>query len=264
MEENMDSRSHKLFAGILLEAVRKDISYESWGESPDMDMKFFHRWWRHRFSVMNKIYREGFSKYQVISMEDAARCVVTGRQHLHKTDIEEKVDKNAIALCITSHFYLDIFNGWVFPFGIFYPVLPKNTIVAEVLDDINNPKLVIDELYRLGFKDNFSDKFYAESEIIMKKFVDSMLFVSTRRHLSTEEVVVIIVNRLSTYASEKKKLSLTKKALDDICGFTDNQQYKIANIHYGSLEYVCTAFEMEYCKLMNRMMEGEFGVARKT
>jgi len=118
----MDSKSHTLFAKCLLEHVEDNITSLEWGTAPDIDMKFLHRWYRHRISVLPKIYNE-FS-----------------------TPILFNPNKDSITLCILSHLYLDIFNGWVFPFGLWHPIYPEDTIINDVLDDIDEPNKLVEDL----------------------------------------------------------------------------------------------------------------------
>lgn len=109
----MDGKSHEIFAGILLDAAgagnRRIPS--AWGVAPDIDIPFLHRWYRHRIGVLPKIYSE-FLQANPLPNPDADGT------------------KDEVALCVVSHLYLDIFNGWVFPFGFFYPLYPEKTIVA--------------------------------------------------------------------------------------------------------------------------------------
>lgn len=106
----MDQRTHELFAQVLLEAAEEtNTSPKIWGNGPDIDIKFLHRWYRHRISVLPEIFKE--------NLENLKDCN------------PEIVDKDAIALCIVSHLYMDIFNGIVFPFGIWHPIYPEETIV---------------------------------------------------------------------------------------------------------------------------------------
>lgn len=106
----MDKKSHTLFAEVLLEAVDKtDASPEKWGNAPDIDVNFLHRWYRHRISVFPNIYKDNLKGCK-----------------------PEYVDKNAITLCIISHDYLDIFNGPVFPFGFWHPIYLDETIINDV------------------------------------------------------------------------------------------------------------------------------------
>lgn len=228
----MDWKSHKLFTNILLDELGEDTDYDTWAQAPDMDMKFLHRWWRHRFSVIDDIYEEGYSTY---------------------SPPKHNPDKDAIILSVVSHCYLDIFNGWVMPFGLWYPIYPKNTIINDVLDDITNPKLVIDQLYRLGFKSDFSDKFYIESETIMRKFISDL------PNVSAEKAAAMIIYRLAGYASMKKRFTLKNKALCDMAKFAKDEKYKTVSTFPSVWRSICERFETDYCKLLNRMMEGEFG-----
>ncbi len=238
----MDEKSHKLFAKILLEAAGKSDTSPEWGIAPDIDMSFLHRWYRHRVSVLPKIYVE---------------FPLAGR--LPGFRISD-ADLDAIALCVVSHLYLDIFNGWVFPFGIWNPIYPQKTVIDGVIEDTGKPELLVKELRRLAGESRYPEKFYSDSRRIME-----MIFpvISSGVRLSTpvEELTAHMVWRLSGYAGgtsdndSEKRISLYNKAMNQIADFTGNNKFRIGSwfVFYNQ-EY--TLFEINYAKLINRGMEG--------
>ena len=150
----MDTKSHLLFAKCLLDHIEDKITSPEWGTAPDIDMKFLHRWYRHRISKLPQIYNEFNSDF------------ITSTKLFGFED-----NKDSITLCILSHLYLDIFNGWIFPFGFGHPILPEDTIINDVLNDIDEPKRLVEDLKNLSGFQTFSDMFYIESEGIFKEFI---------------------------------------------------------------------------------------------
>jgi hypothetical protein len=227
----MDGKSHELFAGILLDAAgagNRRIP-PTWGVAPDRDIPFLHRWYRHRISVLPKIYSE-FLQANPLPNPDADGT------------------KDEVALCVVSHLYLDIFNGWVFPFGFFYPLYPEKTIVASVLDDIDNPKLLVKELTRLaGSTDAYSTQFYDDSKNLMAALVPD--------NATVEDLIAHLVTRLAWYADPNTASSIYKEAMKHISDFTGNVKYKEPRADELFTASVCGFFETEYCRLINKAIE---------
>jgi hypothetical protein len=220
----MDKRTHEIFAQVLLNAVDENsVSPKIWGNAPDIDMNFLHRWYRHRISVLPDIYKENL-----------------------KNDKQETVDKDAIVLCIISHDYLDIFNGPVFPFGVWHPIYPENTILNDVLNDVDKPKLLIEDLKKLSGGVTFSDMFYAESKGIMQEFVRN---VETTYAPSITELMV----RRLAMCTKDDYMDIYNKAMHDIAKFTENDIYD--NMYEVAQPiYACKQFEINYADLINKVM----------
>lgn len=220
----MDKKSHEIFAKVLLEAAEKtNVSPKIWGNAPDIDIKFLHRWYRHRISVLPDIYKE--------NLKDCK---------------EEIVDKDAIVSCVVSHLYLDIFNGWLFPFGILHPIYPEDSIINDLLDDIDSPKLLIEYLEKLSGFVTFNDMFYAESKGIMQEFVRNIEV----RYIPS--MVEIIVRRIAMH-SEKNYNKIYKKAMNDIARFTEDDIYNNMK-EIAEQIYICEQFEINYTYLINKVM----------
>lgn len=225
----MDERSHKLFASILLEKAGKSKTSPEWSIAPDIDMPFLHRWYRHRIRVLPRIYME-FPTAERLSgfrISDA--------------------DLDAIALCVISHLYLDIFNGWVFPFGIWNPIYPKKTVINGVFEDIDRPRLLVKELRRLAGEGNYPEQFYSDSRKIMENLASS--------DTSAEEFIAQLVRRLASYADIRHSYSLYSSAMKQIGDFTGNSRYTETHIYPFLTDSVCNRFELEYADLINRGME---------
>ncbi len=225
----MDERSHELFAEILLKAVGKSETSPKWGTAPDIDAGFLHRWYRHRISVLPKVFRE---------------FPTPGR--LHRFWISD-ADPDAITLCVVSHLYLDIFNGWIFPFGIWNPIYPKKTVINGVFEDIDKPKLLVKELRRLGGEESYYEQFYTESGKIMGNFI--------LEKASLEDLVAHMIMRLASYASANASHSLFDRAVKQIEDFTLNKEYSKVCISTDIMHEVCGKFEIEYAKLINKALE---------
>lgn len=230
----MDERSHELFAKILLRASEKSETFCQWGKAPDIDMTFMHRWYRHRINIIDK------TALQYAESNNIAK--------VPKKLLLSNVDKDAITLCIVSHLYLDIFNGWVFPFGLWYPIYPDKTVISGVIGDINKPKLMVKELRRLSFGGDFAKQFYEESEKIMTDAI-------VTNCCSTERLVDSFIYMLSGYIhnSDKTK-TIYKKAINDIEKFTSNKKYAL-NIDNIDLSFKYHQFETKYAKLIDRSIE---------
>lgn len=228
----MDEKSHELFAGILLEAVENSTTSPKWGLAPDIDMTFFHRWYRHRISVLPKIVNEFPSK--IYNLDNNSPYYISSQ------------DRDAVSLCIISHLYLDIFNGWVFPFGIYHPIYPKKTIINGVLEDINNPKLLVKELRRLAGEETYMDSFYNDSKNVMKKMVMA--------DKTANSLIAQMVWRLVFYADELSSASLYNEAMKQIADFTGNDIY---NRQYPPITThdACSRFETEYATIINKALE---------
>lgn len=92
----MDTRSHLIFGKVVLEKAGLDTGYYEWATAPDIDLEFLHRYARHRFSVIDKIYKDF--------------------RRLHP-DTPYK-NKETVALCIVSHLFLDLYNFPVWCWGL--------------------------------------------------------------------------------------------------------------------------------------------------
>lgn len=241
----MDGNSHEIFAKVLLGAAKNTTTSPSWGRAPDMDLKFLHRWYRHRISVLPQIFDE-------FPLPDR-----------YPVAVEDHDDKDAIAMCIISHLYLDLFNGPVYPFGFWNPIYPKKTIISDLLKDINDPKALVAELNLLTGKTPWADDFYAGSKDIMSTFASNW-----QTH---EDFVAVMVCRLAQYASgatlplegslytyhtELKWTQLYTTAIKDIVAFTGNDKYTLAlknlNASSGIAEIAdqCEQFEAYYAALI--------------
>jgi hypothetical protein len=219
----MDPKSHELFAQVLLEVTDEtNTSPKIWGNAPDIDMKFFHRWYRHRISALPDIYKENLKGCE-----------------------QEIIDKDAIVLCIVSHDYLDIFNGLVFPFGLWHPIYPEETVINDVLNDLDDPKLLVADLEKLSGYVSFTDMFYAESKGIMQEFVRNI------KVTYIPSITEIIVRRLAMH-SENNYGRIYKKAMNDIGKFTENDIY--SNIRGVEAVEICEQFEINYAYLINKVM----------
>lgn len=239
----MDWRSHRLFGGVLLNKVGKDVNYDSWSTVPDADIGPLHRWHRHRFSVLNEICRDGMEICHPLTAEMSQICTQVSNE---KSSLRN-IDKDAVILCVTSHFYLDIFNGYIAPFGILYPIYSGKLTIGNLLKNENDPKLLIKELSNLPITDEFSIKFYGASRTIMNEFVSDMSM------FNLEEIVSMLVYRMGTFAQMDKRDNLYKKAILNICSFTGNKKY--ADHGVRSWKNGFESFEHKYAKLINKFTE---------
>ncbi len=220
----MDSRSHELFAKVLLEYTERNISTK-WATSPDMDLKFLHRWYRHRISTLPKIYNEFITRNRLLGIKE---------------------NKDEIVLCIVSHLYLDIFNSWVFPFGIWHPIYPEDTVINKVLDDIDEPKELVKDLETLTGFTPFSKMFYDESEGIFKEFINDL---NTK---NIEELVESIVRQLAFQSESIFGGYIYVNAMKDISKFTCNETYN--KTPKNNVFDICEKFETNYAFLINKIM----------
>jgi hypothetical protein len=214
----MDSKSHELFAQVLLDHVGNTNTPSSWGIAPDIDLNFLHRWYRHRISVLPKIYQEN---------------LIGG-----KPDPVE--DKDAITLCIVSHLYLDIFNGLVFPFGAWHPIVPNNTIIQDVLSDLEQPNMLIEDLKNLSGYFTFNEMFYQESKGIMQEFA---------LNLKTQDIPTftkILVSRLALYSGSE---NVYGTAMKQIAKFTPDENFTSGCVEANE---ACEQFERSYADLITR------------
>lgn len=229
----MDARSHELFAAVLLNAVDRTTISPQWGNAPDIDKPFLHRWRRHRISVMQKTYYE-FPR--------------SGIPELSDIPLPTK-DRDAVTLCIAGHLYLDIFNGAVFPFGFWHPIFPDETIISDVLDDIDAPKIFIKALERLTGEEPFLQEFYRGSKELMQRLIVPGCTVET--------LTAQFVQRLAFYADHdlRNRNALYHTAMKQIAGFTGNSRYMQGSIYPNQTHNVCGDFEAKYAKLIEAMEE---------
>ncbi|MDD3813290.1 MAG: hypothetical protein PHZ02_01480 [Desulfocapsaceae bacterium] len=225
----MDAKSHVLFTGTLLKQSGKNESYSTWGNAPDIDMGFLHRWYRHRISVIGDVFRE---------------C--KGAQN--------DADRDTVALGIISHLYLDIFNGIIFPFGIWYPIYPEKVVINEVLEDI--PKLLVEDLRKLSELDLWSNEFYQSSRELMELFASNWQ--------TCEDMISSMLYRLIWHATGGNQdlfiaYPLYKKAIKDIVAFTGDTKYRLSwfDIAMPSINQKFEEFERDYTILINKTMERE-------
>lgn len=235
----MDSRSHELFAEILLKSVNNTTVSPLWGTAPDIDMPFLHRWRRHRISVISKTYWEFlFQSAEVLKV------------------VKDTSNKDAVALCIASHLYLDIFNGIVFPFGLCHPIYPEDTVISEVLDDFDEPKLLVKEISRLAGSEPFLQDFYKDSKELMQGLIVP--------NVTVESLTAQLVQRLAYYHNltvldlfgmrSRETTRLYNGAMKQIAGFTGNTRYRRGDIFPIQTHTICETFETNYCKLIAKAM----------
>lgn len=229
----MDWRSHRLFGRKLLEITGKDENYESWSVAPNLDRKFLRRYRRHKFSVIDDIYTDGI-KYFHSSPEENDRKVGI-------------LDRDTIVLCITSHLYLDMFNGRLAPFGILYPIFPGQTVMKDLSENEDGPNILAEELRKISVTEKLATRFYGASDPIMKEFANDISV------FDFWSVVSILVYRLATHANMDKREMLYKKAMDHIYKFTGNDKYKKTSIR--SDKDVCEKFENNYSKIVDKFSE---------
>ena len=222
----MDSNSHRLFGRVLLEKVGGERTLEIWSNAPDIDMNFLHRYERHRFGVIKKTYKEYFMTYAYNSLASPG------------TIVEQPTAE--IAMCIASHLYLDIFNGWIFPFGFWHVVKPNDTILREVLKDLGKPKVLVEELKKLA-GDGFSARFYAESETIMRETIPN--------GFRTTGITFAFIQRLAELATSNidTQRSLTKEA--------STQVWKLTGQKPSDMYLDLHSFERRYANLIVRTIE---------
>lgn len=90
----MDGKSHELFAQVLLEHVGSTQTPAIWGTAPDIDLPFFHRWYRHRISKLPQIYKE-FNRPKDIDTEGIALCESKG---IMQDFLENLGPRNTVAI----------------------------------------------------------------------------------------------------------------------------------------------------------------------
>ena len=118
----MDRMSHDLIATAFLKATgfRTEYSF-SFSMHPDCDLKFLHRWRRHRFSVFHKIYGDhGYN----LSVPTTGPVPYIPRP---------------VALVYATHFLSDMFNGPIWCFGLPFPTshIPKGDKgIRALVDDL--------------------------------------------------------------------------------------------------------------------------------
>jgi len=158
----MDAKSHVLFGESILEKCGLDSAYAQWSTMPDIDLAtLLHRYKRHRFSVLDKIYSESIILHPNIPKED----------------------KLAISLMITAHFYLDIFNAWIFCWGPRCPAafVPPQ-VAKEYIEDLH---------FNLLHKEpnEAIETFYAKSESLFNALP----------HMSTDEAFTFLLGDLTRH-----------------------------------------------------------------
>lgn len=216
----MDAKSHELFTQVLLEYIGSKRTPILWGTAPDIDLKFFHRWYRHRISKLPQLYKD--------------------------INRPEDIYTEEIAMCVVSHLYLDIFNGTVFPFGLLHPVFPDNTIINDVLSDLDKPNLLIEDLKNLSGMVTFSEMFYQESRGIMQEFLENLGTLLFPSIFNSEPITQIIVSRLALHSGSGR---VYDTAMKHIAKFTRNNRYI-----YDKFENhkACEQFERSYADLIVR------------
>ena len=129
----MDWASHRLLGSHLCEWFSFGDDYVEWSIAPDIDARFLHRYWRHRFVTFKDIYKE-FSEHPSVPTEN----------------------KVAIATLICSHFLLDIYTAPLFCFGFYFPSshIPPE-FIKELLEEEKYPK----------------DELLTKEEIIFSQFI---------------------------------------------------------------------------------------------
>ena len=204
----MDAKSHILFGTALLEKCDLDTAYAPWSTTPDSDLwSFQHRYKRHRFYCLDKIFSES---------------VITNPSL-------PKSDKCGIALMIASHFYLDIFNGFIFCWGLRCPSLhvPQH-IASEYIDDLN---------YNLlnNKPDEAIETFYAKSEYLF----------STLPAMTTDEAFTFLIGDISRYTPFRPT---PYKAISRLQSFANS------TIHYIPGSYAIS-FTSKYYSFLNSFFE---------
>lgn len=215
----MDEKSHELFAQVLLEHVGSTHTPTIWGTAPDLDLKFFHRWYRHRISKLPQLYKE--------------------------INRPQDIDTEEIALCVVSHLYLDIFNGYVFPFGLWHPIFPEDTIIIDMLSDLGEPGRLVNYLKNLSGMVTFSEMFYQESKGIMQEFLANL---GSRNNTV---ITKIIVSRLALHSGSER---VYDTAMKQIAKFTHNSGYIYCKFENDK---ACEQFEISYADLIMRASGNE-------
>jgi len=204
----MDARSHILFGTTILSKCNLGPAYALWSTTPDTDLwSLQHRYKRHRFSVLPKIYSES----------------ITLNPSLPKSD------KIAIALMILSHFYLDIFNGYIFCWGLRCPSIhiPPH-VTSEYIDDLN---------YNLlhNKPDEAIETFFAKSESLF----------NTLPTMSTDEAFTFLLGDLTRYT---RVLPTPHRAIQNLQSFAN------ATIAYSPKAYTLS-FTSKYYSFLNAFFQ---------
>ncbi len=224
----MDGKSHEIFSQIILESIGIDNISPSWSTSPDSDINFCHRWYRHRISKIPKLYLE--TPYNIYNDKQ-----------------DDFNNKESIVLSIVSHLYLDIFNGIVFPFGFWNPILPEDVLMETIIEDINKPRRLVEDINKLSGKTSYSDKFYNESIVLMKNLVIE--------NMTIEELTTQFITRLAYHTNSSNKYKLLENSLHQIIRFTENGKYKPFINSFDDMKDDFQTFEHEYAKLIDETLE---------
>ncbi|RLG31985.1 hypothetical protein DRN97_08445 [Methanosarcinales archaeon] len=202
----MDGRSHLIFGKKVLEKCGLDTAYTDWSTAPDIDLSFFHRYWRHRFSVLNKIYEEFLRLEPTVPVKD----------------------KEAIVVAITSHFWLDIYNSWIWVWG-FLPRFPALFVPKEVkkeyIEDLSIGLLA-------GEPEEAIKEFFEESEKLFETFIPvltvdetlSWMLTSLKKHtyLGDSNVKAAVKSISRFMGREIKYKDLNVKAEEKYYNFLDD------------------------------------------
>jgi hypothetical protein len=181
----MDWQSHTIFGEVLLDRCELPVEYVGWATAPDIDLdkKIFgiplHRYWRHRFTTLPQIFTEYLT--------------------LHPSALTE--NKTAIALCITSHFYLDIFNGWIFAWNFKPPA-------------IHMPSAVVQE-YARDLNANLLDANAEEQQIFFK---ESQTVFEEVPNLNVTDAFSALLTELSRFTSWGATPEVAAVLIKDFCG----------------------------------------------
>ena len=142
----MDGRSHEILGKCILERCNLDINYTPWSVVPDDDIHKFngvlHRFYRHRFSTIKYSFTE------------------------HEELLEN--DKVAIALMITSHYWLDMFNAPIFCWGVWWPSAKMSPQIVDEIKQDKNFKLIEDK------PEDVQEYFYKKSEKLFNDYIPEM------------------------------------------------------------------------------------------
>lgn len=193
----MDTKSHLIFGEEICKYFDYSEDYASWAIAPDVDACFLHRYYRHRFSVLEAIYKE---------YPKVAHGVPTK-------------DKRIIGTLILSHFYLDIFNGPIFCWGLW---LPACHIPPEMTDDLLN--LMIKEQEK---------KFYEESRKRFKEILS--------HYLSENEFCGSLLNTLRLATTWLPRFKF-QSAINQFKKFTDWSRFPL----WGDERYSSYYFFLKY------------------
>lgn len=204
----MDSLSHILFGTSILSKCNLDTAYAPWSNAPDIDLyTLLHRYTFHRFSNLDKLQ----TKFTILNPSIP------------------HTDKTAISIAILSHFYLDIFNGFIFCWGLRCPSLhvPPH-IATEYIDDFN---------YNLlhNKSDEASETFYSKSQSLF----------DTLPTMTTDEAFTFLISNLARYTPFRPT---PNRAISHLQSFTNT------TIHYipGSF---ALPFTSKYYSFLNSFFE---------